>query len=92
MSLLHRPQQSSDYRLEIMDGELLLFHPAQTTIISSNSMASLIWQLCDGRRTTQEVINLLQAAYPEAKATIAAEVEVTLRQLARHGAIEFVSI
>lgn len=89
MSLSRTPQQVADYRLEFMDGELLLFHPTQTTIIACNAIASLIWQLCNGQRSIQDVVNLLQAAYPEAKDAIAADVEVTLQQLARHGAIEF---
>ena len=85
-----KPQQKEDYHLEQIDGELLLFHPGQTTIIYCNPTASLIWQLCDGRHTVQDIIQLLSAAFPEAATSIPAEIETTLQQFAQHGAIEFV--
>jgi hypothetical protein len=90
MSTLNKPRQKPDYRLEILDGELLLYHPGQTKILYCNQTASLIWQLCDGRRTAQEIITLLGESFPEAAETVAADVEATLQQFLRHGAIEFV--
>jgi hypothetical protein len=84
-----RPRQKPDYRLEMIDGELLLFHPSETQILYCNPTASLIWQLCDGRRTGQEITTLLAEAFPEDAETIATDVEATLRQFLRHGAIEF---
>jgi hypothetical protein len=74
----------------MIDNELLLFHPAQAKILYCNETASLIWQLCDGQRTPQEITHLLAAAFPEAADTIADDVEATLRQFLQHGAIEFV--
>jgi hypothetical protein len=90
VSSSNRPRRKPNYRLEEMDGELLLFHPAENKIMYCNETASLIWQLCDGGRTAQEIGSLLAAAYPEADETIAQDVESTLRQFAEHGAIEFV--
>jgi hypothetical protein len=90
MSSPNRPRRKPDYRLEEMDGELLLFHLAESQIMYCNETASLIWQLCDGGRTAQEIAGLLAAAYPEAGEMIAQDVESTLRQFAEHGAIEFV--
>lgn len=87
---LNKPCRKPDYRLEMIDNELLLFHPAQTKILYCNETASLIWQLCDGQRTPQEIAALLAAAYPGAADTIAHDVENTLQQFAQHGAIEFV--
>ncbi len=90
MTTLNKPRRQSDYRLEMIDDELLLFHPAQTTILYCNQTASLIWQLCDGQRTALEISQLLGAAFPEAAETIAHDVETTLQQFQQHGAIEFV--
>jgi hypothetical protein len=89
MLLSRRPCQKPDYRLEMIDGELLLFHPGQTKILYCNPTASLVWQLCDGQRTGQEITTLLADAFPEEAEAIAADVEATLRQFLRHGAIEF---
>jgi hypothetical protein len=86
----HKPRQKADYRLEVIEDELLLFHPGETKIIYCNPTAALVWRLCDGQRATPEITALLKAAYPEASASLAAEVEAALQQFARHGAIEFV--
>jgi hypothetical protein len=84
-----KPHRKMDYRLEMVDDELLLYHPGEAKILYCNQTASLVWQLCDGQRTVQEMVALLGAAFPEAVEAVAADVEVTLQQFLRHGAIEF---
>ncbi len=86
----NKPHRKPDYRLEVIDNELLLFHPTETKILYCNESASLIWQLCDGQRTSQEITALLAAAFPEETNAIADDVQSTLRQFSQHGAIEFV--
>jgi hypothetical protein len=90
MPSANKPRRKPDYRLEMIDNELLLFHPAETKILYCNETASLIWRLCDGERTSHEITALLAKAFPEAADTIADDVEATLRQFSQHGAIEFV--
>ena len=82
-----KPRRQPDYRLEMIDNELLLFHPTHEKILYCNETASLIWQLCDGRRTIQEITDLLSAAYPEAADVITGEVKATLDEFLRHRAI-----
>jgi hypothetical protein len=90
MELTSKPKQKPDYRLEQMDNELLLYHPSETKILYLNQPASLIWQLCNGEHTTQELIELLGAAYPEAAGEIAADVQATLQQFLDNACIELV--
>jgi hypothetical protein len=90
MSPPNKPHRKPNYHLEMIDNELLLFHPAQAQILYCNETASLIWQLCDGQRTVQEITALLAASFPEAADTIANDIETTLQQFLQHGAIEFV--
>jgi hypothetical protein len=90
LSCSKKPRRQPDYRLEVIDNELLLFHPARTQMLYCNETASMIWQLCDGQRTPQEIITLLSEAFPEAVDTMADDVKATLKQFSRHGAIEFV--
>ena len=87
MSQQSTPRRKPDYRLEQIDDELLLYHPGQTQILYCNQTASLIWHLCDGRLTAQEIIDLLRAAFPDAHQTIAADVTTTLQQFQQYGAI-----
>ena len=84
-----RPKQRADYRLEALDGELLLYHPAQTKVLYCNETASLIWKLCDGQHTANEIVVLLAEAFPEAMNTIRGDTEAALQRLQEHGAVEF---
>jgi len=88
MVLSHKPRQKPDFRLEEIDGELLLYHPTQTTIMYCNSSASIIWQLSDGERTIEEIIILLSAAFEQDLETISADVESTLDLFCKHKAID----
>jgi len=81
------PRPTPDFRLEPMDGELLLYHPGHTQIMYCNATASLVWQLCNGQRSGHQIATLLGNAYPETAPTIAADVELALRQFAQHGAV-----
>ena len=44
---------------------MLLLHPTQGRVLHCNQTATLIWHLCDGRRTIQEIASLLAEAFPE---------------------------
>ena len=83
-----RPFRMPDYRLEQVDNELLLFHPAQTRILYCNETASLVWQLCDGQRNVQEIAALLAGAYPESAGSILSDVQSVLKEFQQQGAVK----
>ncbi len=87
ISIQSKPQRAPHYQLQVVDGELLLFSPAHTQILYCNETASLIWELCDGQRSVQDIVDLLAKAFPEAGTTIAPDVQATLHHLHHHGAI-----
>ena len=88
--MLERPRRKPDFQLEALDGELLIYHPTESTVVYCNQTASLIWHLCDGTLTTEEISALLSAAYPEAATSIPADVDATLRTLTQQQVIEWV--
>ena len=81
------PTRNPGYRMETVDNDVMLFHPGKTQIHYLNPTAALIWQLCDGLRSTDELIQLLQESYPEASDEIPADVHATLRDLAQKGCL-----
>ncbi|MDO9084974.1 MAG: PqqD family protein [Anaerolineaceae bacterium] len=85
-----KPLRNQDFRLEKMDDELLLFNPKSTNILYLNETASLIWQLCDGQRSVNTMIDLLSESFPEAELSIKKDVEETITLFSDHGAILFV--
>jgi hypothetical protein len=84
-----RPYPVTGYQLEVLDDELIIFHPAGMKVLHSNQSGTLIWQLCDGQRTVDDIVALLRAAYPEADAEIETSVQETLQIFAEHGAIQW---
>ena len=87
---MDRPKRKADYKLEEVDGELLLYHPGSTEILYCNKTASLIWQLCDGTRSGEEIKASLKEAFPEAADSIGDDVEETLKKFLEHDALELV--
>lgn len=85
-----KPRSKADFKQEGFDNEVLLYHPDSTIVLYLNETASIIWRLCDGNRTTTEIVALLTDAFPEEAETIEQEVEVTMRSFLEHEAIEFV--
>ena len=81
------PVSSSEFTLEQLDDELLLYHPTKTLTVYMNETASLVWQLCDGKRTVGEIVRQLQQAYPEAADNMQSDVEQALAAFSEHGAI-----
>jgi hypothetical protein len=77
----------ADVRVETIEGELLLYHPQQTTAIYLNPSAAVIWSLCDGRRRIGEIIALIGASYPEAGGDLAEDVFATVAQLRDSGVL-----
>jgi hypothetical protein len=64
----------ADYLLEKIDNEITVYHPSLTTSIYLNESGAVIWELCDGKRTIAEIIDILVAAYPENAESIEAGV------------------
>jgi len=89
MSHPRRPLQTPGFKLEVVDEEVILFHPAHTSVIHTNSSGGLVWQLCDGVRSVDEIIGLLRQIYPEAASQIAADVERVLAELIDGGAVRW---
>jgi predicted DNA-binding protein (MmcQ/YjbR family) len=75
------PAPGADVRVEVIEGELLLYHPEQTKAIYLNPSAAVIWSLCDGRRRAQEIIDLIAESYPDSKPNLTEEVLATLEEL-----------
>lgn len=82
------PKQCTGFLVEQMDGEIVLLHPFKNIIIHSNETAALIWQMCDGNNTVQDIVDILSGAYPDVKDQIAKDVPETIQKLRAQGALD----
>lgn len=74
-------KQAEDCLLEDMEGECLLYHPGTTTTLHLNQPSVLVWKLCDGEMTVDNIIDALQEAFPEQAEQIAGDVEDVIKDL-----------
>jgi hypothetical protein len=82
------PTPVDGFQVETLDGEIVLLHPTHNIIIHINQTGALIWQLCDGIRTENEIAELLGTAYPEAQEQIRVDVLETIRNLMERSALK----
>lgn len=69
------------YLLERFDNEITVYHPTLATSLYLNETGALIWELCDGKRSVAEVIEVLTELYPEHRDQIANDVMLLIRRL-----------
>ncbi len=84
-----KPKPAQGYRVEEMDGELLLFHPQSTATVYMNQTAALVWQLCDGARDVNEILGILSDSFPEAYTNLEQDVLTALRSFQKQGALHY---
>jgi hypothetical protein len=85
-------KQASNYISEDMDGQVLLYRVGAHKAVHLNDSAALIWKLCDGSRTLNDVIAVLSEAYPDMRESIAADVRGGARMLLNEGALVKTSV
>ena len=83
-----RPVPAAGLELAEIDGELVLLHADRETVVYCNPTASLVWRLCDGQRTVEEIVALLAEAWPEDAGRIRSDVVATLEQLVQGGCLK----
>ena len=81
------PKQAFGFFVEELDGENLLYRLGAHKAIHLNDSATLIWRLCDGTRTVQEISDLLKGQYPGSENAVASDVAEAIGLLVSEGAV-----
>lgn len=76
--------------LEDMDGEMLLYSPTTAVTLHLNGSSATIWQLCDGKRSVQEITEVVQEAYPDQAEQINEDVARVLGDFGQRKVIQLV--
>jgi pyrroloquinoline quinone biosynthesis protein D len=86
----NRPRLAKRARLQIdaITGNPVLLH--QETVMVLNQTGYEILQLCDGRRTLPEILQVLENQYPAAKSIVPLDVLEYLKTISQRGLIEWV--
>jgi pyrroloquinoline quinone biosynthesis protein D len=81
------PKPAFGFFVEEMEGEHLLYRLGAHKAIHLNETAAVIWKLCDGSRTVQQIVELLSKQYPDRAGEVASDVEDTIDQLVQEGVL-----
>jgi pyrroloquinoline quinone biosynthesis protein D len=81
------PKQAFGFFVEELDGENLLYRLGAHKAIHLNDSATLIWRLCDGTRTVQQISDLLKGQYPGSENAVASDVAEAIELLVSEGAV-----
>ena len=82
------PRRVEGYAIEQLDSEVLLYDPRRTAVIYLNATALLVWQLCDGRRSSADIVDLLAAAFHDSP-QVPVDVAAALALLSGQGVLTF---
>lgn len=74
----HRP----GVRFEELDGEAVVYDRVGKRAIYLNETATVVWKLCNGRRTVADISTLLSKEYPESAADIESDVSEAIDRMA----------
>ena len=81
------PTPRRGFIIKQMDSEILLYRHSLKKTIYLNESAAVVWQLCDGERIVQHIVDILADAYPDKRAQVAADVSGAIDSLCREGAL-----
>lgn len=70
-----------------MDGNTLLYRPTSNRAIHMDEIASVIWKMCDGTRSAEDLADELSALYPDNTEAVKADVWTTIDILLKREAI-----
>ncbi len=84
-------RQSQDCLLDDMGGEILLYYPVTAEAIQLNESSLIVWQMCNGTRTVEEIIDAVGELYPGQVKQIAEDVNFVIGSLVRSKALVLVS-
>ena len=78
---------NTDFTVEKFDNEILLYSVSRSEGVYLNETGYLVWEMCGRGHSVEEIITLLEQAYPQQKETIAADVRTAIESLTGNGAL-----
>ncbi len=78
---------ASGYYSEQIESETVLFSPTRQLAMSLDSLATLVWKMCDGSRTEHDIVRELSEIYADQADCVARDVAATIEKLKKEGAI-----
>lgn len=68
---------------EVLDDEAVVYDRNRKRAVYLSETATLIWHLCDGKRTIEDISMLLIAEYPESASQIESDINDAIAHMSR---------
>jgi hypothetical protein len=81
-TLTKYPHKSAEIASRIIDGEAVVVIPQEGSVKVFNNTGSRIWELMDGNKKTQEIIDILVSEFEVSRGELQADAIVFLEELA----------
>lgn len=75
------------FHIEKFDNEILLYSVSKAEGVYLNETAYLVWEMCSKSNSIEEIVTLLEKAYPGQKDAIREDVHQTIESLVNNGAL-----
>jgi hypothetical protein len=82
-----KPIRNESCHMEELDDEVLLYNPTNNKTLYINKSASIIWQLCNGNQPVEDIIKMIQEAYPSDDGGLQQDILDTLNSLLENDAV-----
>jgi pyrroloquinoline quinone biosynthesis protein D len=82
-----RPKRRPEIRIETVDDELVLYDATSGRAAYLNDTAAVVWKLCDGERSVEEIGVLLAREIDGKGRPVAGDVEETIGEFVKAGLV-----
>ncbi len=84
------PFKNDEFQLQEIDGEQVLYNAGLPNVIYLNQTSAMIWSLCDGIRSDQEIIGMIEDCYPDQITAIKDDVKGIIGEFENIGALTLI--
>lgn len=89
MDLFNRhPQKNAQIAYRIIEGEALIVNPKDSLIYPLNAVGTRIWELLNGQKTCEEIINIIDAEFQGDKIDMRQDILSFIEELINKGLAE----
>lgn len=75
------PAQREGLFSEVLEDEAVVYDRGRKRAVYLSETATVIWHLCDGKRSIEDILKLLSAEYPEAAQQIESDVNEAIAHM-----------
>jgi hypothetical protein len=84
-------RQSQDCLFEDMGGDILLYQPSTARAMQLNDSSLMVWQLCDGLRSVEDIILAIGELHPDQADQISEDTCYAIKMLLDNQALELIA-